>query len=355
MNESRNRVIDLLYKYKNRQLKPYFMKTVKENNLEDVIVKETEFLPEDAKIRERLLYIEKDLNEILICKFCKTNRLKYCNNIFRCCCSSKECYKQNLSNTVKLIHEKMSEEKKRERSKKISNSSIGKKMSEEAIKKLSKRMKGKKQTLEIIKKRRESIKKYYANGGKHWSRGQTKETNASILKMSESLKRTFKENPEILINAGKKISIIMKAKIASGEFTPNITNSWTHWDCYVTLENNEKKKFRSSWEAIFWLLNKDLLYEKTRILYTSPEDNEEHTFIMDFTDNVDKILYEIKPLELMNKKINLVKIDAAKKWCDKNQYKFVLITEQWYKSNIDVIFSLDLSKHNVNIDWVNKL
>jgi hypothetical protein len=60
------------------------------------------------------------------------------------------------------------------------------------------------------------------------------------------------------------MSEIMKNKILRGEFTPPITNSWTKWKSFIVIDD-VTKKFRSNWDAAFWLLNKnDVEYEKLR-------------------------------------------------------------------------------------------
>ena len=73
-------------------------------------------------------------------------------------------------------------------------------------------------------------------------------------------------------------SIRMKRKIANGEFTPCVTNSWSRSKCYM-----DNIPFRSSWEVMFYSLNKHLKYEVTRVPYIGL-DNKIHNYILDFTD-----------------------------------------------------------------------
>lgn len=129
-----------------------------------------------------------------------------------------------------------------------------------------------------------------------------------------------------------KNSKIMKEKIKVGEFKPNISNSWHKGKCYLIL-NNEKKSYRSSWEAFFHLCNEKLKYEDTRIEYVF--NGEKNNYIIDFTDYENKILYEIKPKTSINLERNKKKRHYAKKWCKKNNYRFIYITEDWLLLNMD--------------------
>lgn len=73
----------------------------------------------------------------------------------------------------------------------------------------------------------------------------------------------------------------LKEKIKKGEFTPQVINSFTHWQ--YTFQG---RKFRSSWEVEVYkqLLKRfskgEILYEKLRIPYRYLE--EEHTYLVDF-------------------------------------------------------------------------
>jgi hypothetical protein len=102
-------------------------------------------------------------------------------------------------------------------------------------------------------------------------------------KNSASMISWFKTDAGIIQKEKSRIhnSNIMKEKIRKGEFTPKITNSWTHWDAKIEL-NGIIRKFRSSWEACFWLCNQYLSYETLRIPYEI--NGIEHTYIADFHD-----------------------------------------------------------------------
>lgn len=111
-------------------------------------------------------------------------------------------------------------------------------------------------------------------------------------------------NPDKIPEFRKKLSDSMKDRIASGKFKPNIHNSWRNTK-YLVLINGIIKKFRSSWEAFFNLVNPSFSYESRRIPYV--QNDEKHTYIVDFDDIENRILYEIKPISLENTERNLIK------------------------------------------------
>lgn len=121
----------------------------------------------------------------------------------------------------------------------------------------------------------------------------------------------------------EKQSTQMKEAIASGKFTPNITNTWTRWESAV-----DNKKFRSSFEGIFYLYYTKIRgvvpeYENIRIPYTI--NGVSKTYIVDF--NINTTLFEIKPKSLKYAELNMAKESAALAWCDINNYKFEFIHE----------------------------
>jgi hypothetical protein len=164
---------------------------------------------------------------------------------------------------------------------------------------------------EIIKKRKVSMKKLMNDP----IRGP-----AYRYKLSTS-SRITNRNPI----ARQMRSDFLKARIASGEWTPKITNSRTHWSICI-----DGKFFRSSFEGLFWLYqiqsgNTNLEFETLRLPYVF-EDNR-HTYIVDFIDHVSKISYEIKPKSLTIDSRNKAKEKALIEWCNRNKYKYELITE----------------------------
>ena len=119
-------------------------------------------------------------------------------------------------------------------------------------------------------------------------------------------------------------SVFMKESIANGNFTPCITNTFTHWNAEI-LYNNEIKKFRSSWEACFWLCNPFLKYEYIRIPYYDKTRNKYRTYIADFYDETNNILYEIKPKSQWEPQDN--KMQQIISYCDMNNITFKWINE----------------------------
>jgi hypothetical protein len=141
-------------------------------------------------------------------------------------------------------------------------------------------------------------------------------------------------------------STIMLQKIASGEFTPNISNSWTHWDAEIIIDN-KSKKFRSSWEACFYMSNPNLLYEKLRLPYLDKMGTI-RTYIADFYDDKNNILYEIKPISVWPAKNE--KMQQIINYCLNNGIKFVWINE---KNILDYIDESDFDE--INLSQYNKL
>lgn len=125
-------------------------------------------------------------------------------------------------------------------------------------------------------------------------------------------------------------SKIMKDKIRNGEFTPCITNTWTHWTATATV-NGKLHKFRSSWEACFWICNQHLSYETLRIQYE--KNGKRYTYIADFYDTGTNTLYEIKPRSSFNDQID--KMTCIIENCIKVGINFVWINEDNIWSWID--------------------
>lgn len=156
------------------------------------------------------------------------------------------------------------------------------------------------------------------------------------LKREEKFKTTICDNGETLKyniskRAGEKISKTIKEKISKGEWTPCVTNSWARSRCYVN-----GLPLRSSWEAAFYLLNPNVSFEKIRIIYIN-DKGVSRNYITDFQDFDKKIIYEIKPYALTFDSNNLLKEEAAKKWCIDNGWNFVYITEDYFKQNFNII------------------
>lgn len=119
-------------------------------------------------------------------------------------------------------------------------------------------------------------------------------------------------------------SKLMIEKIKRGEFTPNITNTFTKWNAQILLEDGSYKKFRSSWEACVWYSNRTFLYEVFRIPYLN-KNGIEKTYIADFVNDEQTVLYEIKPKSYFIKQKH--KMDSIIKYCISNKIKFIWINE----------------------------
>ncbi len=167
--------------------------------------------------------------------------------------------------------------------------------------------------------------------------------NAGI-KNSIKLKKFFStdKGKQNIIETAIKQSIIMKDKIRRGEYTPQITNSWTKWDAIIVLDDGSIKKFRSSWEACFWYCNQHLLYEKIRIPYEL--DGVNHNYIVDFYDDKNKILYELKPKSFWLSQNS--KMQAAINYCLLNSITLIWVNEYTIMDYIktDVFFGDNLKQ-----------
>lgn len=130
----------------------------------------------------------------------------------------------------------------------------------------------------------------------------------------------------------KKQSVALKQLIANGQFTPAVTNSWAKSRCLINIEGSIKK-VRSSWEAYFYIANPSLHYEKLRVPYFSA--GKMHSYIVDFIDYENRLVYEIKPENLKQTHINLVKEKALLNWCKSNGYEYMPIGESWFIKNYD--------------------
>lgn len=148
--------------------------------------------------------------------------------------------------------------------------------------------------------------------------------NNPALRMSDETRK----------NSAHKQSLTMKKKILTGEFTPCITNSWSHSLISINIIRNDNQmeiKLRSSWEAYFQIFNPKFIYEKIRIPYIF--EGIQHNYIVDFLDEENDILYEIKPECNIDTSGVVAKRVAAIDWCDKNGYRYEIITNEWFQNN----------------------
>lgn len=157
-------------------------------------------------------------------------------------------------------------------------------------------------------------------------RSKLQTENNTVHRMTPETKKKWKEN----------LSKSLKKSIADGRFTPNVTNSW----CLSMIETKLKNNIishRSSWESYFHIFNEivgnELEYETIRIPYIY--ENEKHTYIVDFVDKKNKLLFEIKPNSEKTKKKNETKRKYANEWCKSNGYKYMIIADVWFKKYYD--------------------
>lgn len=304
-------------------------------------------------LRERLYYIENNIHSIALCEFCNKVKLQYLENKvrFSYVCSDTICKKQYKS---RVMFNRWGSIDKEERKRILKNSIVSAKKRGEFMRgkslcdihgdvaglKIKEKMKmnrPKLQTDDVKRKRVESRR----NNNPYWHSSITKE-KIRITNIITHNSATFKETHRVTyLNSRAKISEKIKQRILDGTFTPCITNTWTRWKSFIQIDSENIKKFRSNWDAAFWLLNQHLEYEKIRIPYIFEE--KYHIYIVDFVDRKNNILYEIKPDSLKIQEINIIKENAAKKWCSENNYMYVSVNDEWFKENIKKI---DFDKHS---------
>jgi very-short-patch-repair endonuclease len=122
-------------------------------------------------------------------------------------------------------------------------------------------------------------------------------------------------------------SLLMREKILEGTFTPNSNNRNTHWN--ATLDGT---KYRSSWEALYQFINEFAEYEKLRIQYELNSKN--HVYIVDFVDNHNKLVIEVKPKELCSGEKFTAKIYSLREWAKNNGYDVLLVDKEWLRDQI---------------------
>lgn len=303
------------------------------NNLQHLfssIHDNTAFLDDyQPTLRERIFYIQNNLGKVQICPYCNSRKLRFFHNLIQLAqrCSSLECKKILTSIRSKENQKNMTDEAKIQKSRKISAALSGRGLADGHRENIRSRMLG---TVQSEKTKRKRIKTRKENG-RPWHEEDVK------VRISETNKKTFGEEEHkkkmraIFTDEYRKShSTRMKNKILRGEFTPCITNSYTKWKSFVNIDNT-LKKFRSNWECVFWLLNPELGYEIMRIPYEI--DGEQKIYIVDFCDSKNKTLYEVKPDSEKDKKKNTLKMSAAKEWCGKNGWNYMVISDSWFVEN----------------------
>ncbi len=319
-----------------------------ENNnllhIKDLIFQETYFLDENASFRERIFYIEKNLNLPIICPYCNKNQVRLIiggSLKFQKTCKNDGCLKLHKSKVSSKNWEKMDLEKKKNVHAKIGASNKGKTRSQECREQCRKRNLGLKQSSETKQKRVNSRK----NNGNPWFSQETIEKLSKSNKVTHSSKEFQEKYKSVFFAARKKISISIKKRILAGDFTPSKKNKLSKKDAFC-IKNEKIFTFRSSWEAIFSFIFPNLEYEKIRIPYSFK--NEEKIYIVDFVDFANKRIYEIKPDSQKDDEKNISKFEAAKKWAEINEFKFEIITEKWFQDNLKE-YKFDDQNNHLNL------
>lgn len=163
-----------------------------------------------------------------------------------------------------------------------------------------------------------------------WNKGKTKINDDRLMKIS--LDRIGDGNPMFgkspTQEAREKQSKKIKEKILSGEFTPNIHNSNTHWQ--VKYNN---RKYRSSWEAFFHYFNPEYHYEKLRISYNLKGKNK--IYIVDFVNYETNHIVEIKPFIYINTEKEIQKMKYLQQYCIDNGFKYDILSEDYIYTNFN--------------------
>jgi very-short-patch-repair endonuclease len=207
-------------------------------------------------------------------------------------------------------------------------------INEKQIKKISFSVGGK----ACQKKHRDKIVEFNLTGWKkgkkrnkpNWAKGLTKESDPRIAKFSKKGEKNPMYGKKYSDEEKKLKSEKMKEKILNGKFTPKSNNRNTHWESSYL-----NKKYRSSWEAWYQSLAPAAEYEKLRIKYKF--QNNFHIYIVDFVDHQQKIVAEVKPMELCNSEKFKSKVKALTEWAESNGYTFILVTKEWLKQNTNQI------------------
>lgn len=165
-----------------------------------------------------------------------------------------------------------------------------------------------------------------------WQKGLTKNDHPTLQRIANE--RSGTGNPmwgSTISEENRTIkSQQVRDRILNGSWTPHQHNSRTHWQCVVNGH-----KYRSSWEALFHMLNPEFEYEQTRIQYQF--EDRSYVYIIDFTDNVSKRLIEIRPTERSTDAKTIAKIEAATKWAVQHGYTFELISQQYFITNYHLL------------------
>ena len=165
------------------------------------------------------------------------------------------------------------------------------------------------------------------------------------INQTGSLNTSHRMTEETRNIAHSKISVKIKQKIADGSWTPCVTNSWANSRVKLKVEGTDYE-FRSTWEALFWVLNQHLEYEKIRVPYFDTVKQKQRTYITDFYDKENKTIYEVKPNS--NRKLQNVidKETSALIYTKTNGMEYVFITECYFYKNLTTLLNHDIIQNN---------
>lgn len=310
MYKNKDEILDIILTKKGI-INGYILK--KDINIINNIFYLTQYLPNYISIYERIYCLRNEIREIPKCIYC--NRL---NKVFKektspnyyDFCNNKECKIQN-------------------RLEKSTNICL--KRWKDHIKEIKIPQSKEERYKQSVITRKKNNPNWFTVEQKEYINKKRLETFNDPIKnqIKISKLKEYWNKPSSKENQSNRIKKLIK----DGVFTPPITNTWTHWNS-IYYYNKKEYKFRSSWEAAFWSVDKDLEFETLRIPYIYL--NKEHTYIVDFIDRKNKIVYEVKPDNKYLKK-EKIKEQYLIEWCKKNNYNYKLISNSWFYENYNKI------------------
>lgn len=295
----------------------------------------------------RMLCFKLNLNSAPLCYLCNESLRSpnFFTSCFRPTCENYFCRIKHRSKITQEMHETMSSDKKKEIAKKIGvgnsksfDEKFGIEKSNFLKNQISSFLKGRKQTDEQKIKRIKTRKENNEKHKREWHTVDSKEKISISNKITHTSDEFRLKNKVSYQLSRFKQSKTMKSKIRNGEFTPN-SNNWQRSVSFSIGINGEILRFRSKWEAVYYLVSLrngiHLEYEKIRIPYVF-EDNYRN-YIVDFLSIQNKTIIEIRPKNRQTEKKEIAKFNAAKEWSKVNNFNFLLIDETWYKENWEII------------------
>jgi len=131
-------------------------------------------------------------------------------------------------------------------------------------------------------------------------------------------------------------------KRMSKQTSERIAAGWRPQDFYTygrrTYLKNFKHAYRSTWEALFQILNPTCEYEALTVPYKTKEDRE-RSYMVDFIDNQAKKVYEVKSDWVFRRgTFNCLEKEAALiEWCKNSGYSYERIGDAWYSKHKNLV------------------